>query len=64
MRAAQPRSVFSCSPPRVEASGAVCVEAQRETGVLKLFFFRHDDGFWHVFPPVERPAMRVTMMAA
>lgn len=42
----------------------VCVEAQRETGALTLFFFRHGDGFWHVFPPDERPAMRATTTAA
>jgi hypothetical protein len=50
--------------PRRGIRRCVCVEAQRETGVLTLFFFRHDDGFWHVFPPGERPAMKVTMMAA
>jgi len=27
------------------------VEALRSTGVLALFFFRHDDGSWQVFPP-------------
>ncbi|WOD16528.1 hypothetical protein [Paraburkholderia kirstenboschensis] len=42
----------------------ICVEAQRETGILTLFFFRHGDGLWHVFPPDERPAMRVTTTAA
>ncbi|MEZ2305311.1 hypothetical protein AB6809_01560 [Paraburkholderia sp. RCC_158] len=42
----------------------VCVEAQREAGALTLFFFRHGDGLWHVFPPDERPAMRIAMMAA
>ncbi|REG59319.1 hypothetical protein B0G80_2060 [Paraburkholderia sp. BL6669N2] len=29
----------------------VCVEAQRPEGPVTLFFFRHDDGTWHVFPP-------------
>ena len=29
----------------------VCVEAKRATGSLAIFFFRHDDGSWHVFPP-------------
>ena len=29
----------------------VRVEALRPTGVLALFFFRHDDGSWQVFPP-------------
>jgi hypothetical protein len=36
----------------------VRVEALRPTGVLALFFFRHDDGSWQVFPP---EAVRMTM---
>ena len=28
----------------------VCVEASHPTGMLAIFFFRHDDG-WYVFPP-------------
>ncbi|SOE95149.1 hypothetical protein SAMN05414139_07999 [Burkholderia sp. D7] len=36
----------------------VRVEALRPTGVLALFFFRHDDGSWQVFPP---EAARMTM---
>lgn len=36
----------------------VRVEALRPSGVLALFFFRHDDGSWQVFPPA---AARVTM---
>lgn len=37
----------------------VCVRAARTTGPLAIFFFRHDDGWWYVFPPAyERPAMR------
>jgi hypothetical protein len=36
----------------------VCVEAARPNGLLSIFFFRHDDGSWNVFPPAEvRPAM-------
>jgi hypothetical protein len=36
----------------------VCVEALRPGGLLSIFFFRHDDGSWNVFPPqAERPAM-------
>jgi hypothetical protein len=36
----------------------VCVEALRPSGLLSIFFFRHDDGSWNVFPPqAERPAM-------
>ncbi|QGZ57534.1 hypothetical protein [Paraburkholderia acidiphila] len=38
----------------------VCVEASRAAGPAALFFFRHNDGLWHVFPPGrERPSMRV-----
>jgi hypothetical protein len=29
----------------------VCVETSSCAGVRVLFFFRHDDGTWHVFPP-------------
>ncbi|MBC8751587.1 hypothetical protein OKW43_008460 [Paraburkholderia sp. WC7.3g] len=43
----------------------VRVESLRDTGSLTLFFFRHDDGFWCVFPPSSaRPAMRAYALAA
>jgi|ERR1700674_11923 hypothetical protein len=43
----------------------VCVEASRSAGSLVIFFFRHDDGSWCVFPPAtERPAMRAEWHAA
>ncbi|CDY74620.1 FIG00454712: hypothetical protein [Caballeronia glathei] len=29
----------------------VCVETSSPAGVRTLFFFRHDDGSWSVFPP-------------
>jgi hypothetical protein len=36
----------------------VLVEAAHTTGTLSIFFFRHDDGSWCVFPPaIARPAM-------
>ncbi|SIT50292.1 conserved hypothetical protein [Paraburkholderia piptadeniae] len=36
----------------------VCVEAARPGGLLSIFFFRHDDGSWNVYPPAQvRPAM-------
>ncbi len=39
----------------------VCVEASRPAGVQTMFFFRHDDGSWQVFPPATtRPMMRAT----
>lgn len=38
----------------------VRVEAFREGGAVALFFFRHEDGAWQVFPPAPaRPTMRV-----
>jgi hypothetical protein len=43
----------------------VCVEAPREAGTIAIFFFRHDDGTWCVFPPrSERLAMRAYSCAA
>ncbi|MFM0027416.1 hypothetical protein PQR70_14250 [Paraburkholderia madseniana] len=36
----------------------ICVEALRAAGILSIFFFRHEDGSWYVFPPAaKRPAM-------
>ncbi|MBC8742913.1 hypothetical protein F6X40_41355 [Paraburkholderia sp. UCT31] len=32
------------------------VEVQRPEGSVALFFFRHDDGTWQVFPPETRAA--------
>lgn len=29
----------------------VCVESAQPAGLRALFFFRHDDGYWRVFPP-------------
>lgn len=31
----------------------VCIEVSRPDGPLVLFFYRHGDGTWHVFPPVD-----------
>ncbi|WER46396.1 hypothetical protein CupriaWKF_02050 [Cupriavidus sp. WKF15] len=34
----------------------VCVETTQQSDLRALFFFRHDDGCWRVFPPaVDRP---------
>jgi hypothetical protein len=42
----------------------VCVEALRPAGLLAIFFFRHDDGAWCVFPPVvKRPEMSASLYA-
>jgi len=36
----------------------VCVEAAHPARTIAIFFFRHDDGSWCVFPPaLTRPAM-------
>nr|WP_082855234.1 hypothetical protein [Paraburkholderia phytofirmans] len=35
----------------VSRSRYVCVEALQPKGPVALFFFRHDDGSWRVFPP-------------
>jgi hypothetical protein len=29
----------------------MCVETSSPAGARALFFFRHDDGSWYVFPP-------------
>ena len=31
----------------------VCVETSLSVGSRALFFFRHDDGSWYVFPPTS-----------
>jgi hypothetical protein len=37
----------------------VCVETFNTTGPVAMFFFRHQDGTWRIFPPSrERPMMR------
>lgn len=42
----------------------VCVETAQPTGSRALFFFRHDDGCWRVFPPaVDRPQMNADCLA-
>ncbi|MBC8750094.1 hypothetical protein OKW43_000502 [Paraburkholderia sp. WC7.3g] len=43
----------------------VCIQIDRPTGTFSLFFFRHDDGTWHVFPPGQRrPEMGIGRLAA
>ncbi|SMG55405.1 hypothetical protein [Paraburkholderia susongensis] len=43
----------------------VCVEALKPEGLLSIFFFRHGDGSWNVFPPqARRPAMNGHRLAA
>jgi hypothetical protein len=43
----------------------VCVEASSPSGSHAIFFFRHDDGFWCVFPPrIAQPSMNSERSAA
>ena len=43
----------------------VRVEASRASGAIALFFFRHDDGSWCVFPPARKqPSMSTSLRAA
>ncbi|EIF28371.1 hypothetical protein BCh11DRAFT_03763 [Burkholderia sp. Ch1-1] len=49
-------------------SGGTCrvrIQIDRPTGTFSLFFFRHADGTWHVFPPGQRrPEMGIGRWAA
>ncbi|WP_238287660.1 MULTISPECIES: hypothetical protein [Caballeronia] len=43
----------------------VCVASRRASGELSIFFFRHEDGSWSVFPPqARRPTMNASRMPA
>ncbi|WP_087740363.1 hypothetical protein [Paraburkholderia piptadeniae] len=43
----------------------VCIHIDRPTGSFSLFFFRHADGTWHVFPSDRRrPEMGIGRKAA
>lgn len=47
------------------AARCIRVEAQRPSGTLTVFFFRHHDSSWQVFPPETiRPAMSLDRLAA
>jgi hypothetical protein len=54
-------------PVRVTAFGRthsgrvrfVCIETQQATGPRALYFFQHDDGYWHVFPPAADDARQL-----
>lgn len=59
--------VTAFSHARLGGRRYVCVETSSPVGARALFFFRHDDGNWCVFPPTldkrkvtaERPVARV-----
>ncbi|MFM0007664.1 hypothetical protein PQR57_42855 [Paraburkholderia dipogonis] len=43
----------------------VCVETTHDGEKVALFFFRHDDGCWRVFPPAPTlPEMTLERLAA
>jgi hypothetical protein len=43
----------------------VYIRAIGGAGEVGLFFFRHDDGAWYIFPPsASRPAIRMLREAA
>lgn len=57
---AMPVHVIRLSHKGTNPRRCVYVEALRPGGLLAIFFFRHDDGSWCVFPPATaRPTMRV-----
>jgi hypothetical protein len=39
---------------RIGNTCRVRIQIERPTGSFSLFFFRHADGTWHVFPPDQR----------
>lgn len=48
---ATPIHVTRFGHPGRSVRRCVCVETSSPAGVRTLFFFRHDDGSWCVFPP-------------
>ncbi|HZZ13238.1 MAG TPA: hypothetical protein VFE79_21335 [Paraburkholderia sp.] len=47
--------------PRSGRRRYVAVEVSRGAGGAAIWFFRHHDGSWKVFPPeVERPAIQLS----
>ncbi|RKR31522.1 hypothetical protein B0G82_7701 [Paraburkholderia sp. BL17N1] len=61
-----PGSTISLSRPRhakTRSIRCVRVESLGASGAQAIFFFRHDDGSWCVFPPaLERPSFRAIAM--
>ena len=65
---ATPVHVTAFSRTRVGWRRYVCVETSSSAGARALFFFRHDDGSWYVFPQpangrkstAEHPPMHAT----
>ncbi len=58
---ASPISVTRLSYAKGRSMRCVRVESVKSSGALAIFFFRHGDGSWSVFPPqLERPTMQVS----
>lgn len=56
--AGQPVRVAEFRNRRAGNKCYVCVETSTPAGDVAMFFFRHRDGMWRVFPPDrERPCM-------
>jgi hypothetical protein len=54
-----PVRVTQFSRTRSNQRRYVCVEVLRPAGTVRIFFFRHDNGTWCVFPPeTKRLEMR------
>nr|WP_084515329.1 hypothetical protein [Burkholderia sp. WSM2230] len=49
--AATPARVVRVKHGRARSTRCVRVEISRSSDVFSVFFFRHDDGSWCVFPP-------------
>jgi hypothetical protein len=52
--AATPIRIIRSSRTGLNQRRYVHVETHRPGGSVSLFFFRHDDGTWQVFPPGNR----------
>jgi hypothetical protein len=62
---AMPVRVIQFGRISVDKRRYVRVEAPAPSGSRAIFFFRHDDGNWCVFPPaIARPAMMGYRLAA
>jgi hypothetical protein len=67
---ATPVHVTEFGRTRCSGTRYVRVETSSPVGARALFFFRHDDGSWYVFPPTadrrkstaERPVVLVTLV--
>ncbi|MDN7179254.1 hypothetical protein M0D69_14870 [Caballeronia sp. SEWSISQ10-4 2] len=66
---AVPLRVHSIHRIRSRRRRCVCIEVERAadfvTHSFTLYFFRHDNGAWHIYPAeAVRPAMSIERLAA